>query len=176
MDSRNLGRAIRQARLSKKLTQSEVVGTYITRNMLSQIESGAAMPSVKTLEYLCEKLDLQPEALMSDNTDVINSPNEYLRIRRLFEEKKYAEVIASPAEGEYSDELAAIRAKAYIFLAKQLLSSGKIADYQQAVEYSKKAEELSGIGIFSNGETSAEAREIVRTAASKLSEYYKSLI
>lgn len=46
------GRRIKEARISKKMTQSEVVGTFITRNMLSQIESGAAAPSLKTLEYL----------------------------------------------------------------------------------------------------------------------------
>lgn len=52
MDSIELGKRIREARLSKKMTQSEVVGTFITRNMLSQIESGTATPSFKTLEYL----------------------------------------------------------------------------------------------------------------------------
>ena len=46
MDQIKLGKRIREARLAKKMTQSEVVGTFITRNMLSQIESGSASPSI----------------------------------------------------------------------------------------------------------------------------------
>ena len=40
MDSITLGRRIKEARLAKKMTQNEVVGNFITRNILSQIESG----------------------------------------------------------------------------------------------------------------------------------------
>ena len=54
MENNTLGKRIKEARLAKKMTQSEVVGDFITRNMLSQIESGSATPSVKTLEYLCK--------------------------------------------------------------------------------------------------------------------------
>ena len=44
MDNAELGRRLKAARLAKKMTQSEVVGDFITRNMLSQIESGTATP------------------------------------------------------------------------------------------------------------------------------------
>lgn len=49
MENNTLGKRIKEARLAKKMTQSEVVGDFITRNMLSQIESGSATPSVKPL-------------------------------------------------------------------------------------------------------------------------------
>ena len=60
MENNTLGKRIKEARLAKKMTQSEVVGDFITRNMLSQIESGSATPSVKTLEYLCKVLEIDP--------------------------------------------------------------------------------------------------------------------
>ena len=60
MENNTLGKRIKEARLAKKMTQSEVVGDFITRNMLSQIESGSATPSVKTLEYLCKVLEIEP--------------------------------------------------------------------------------------------------------------------
>ena len=60
MGKNTLGKRIKEARLAKKMTQSEVVGDFITRNMLSQIESGSATPSVKTLEYLCKVLEIEP--------------------------------------------------------------------------------------------------------------------
>ncbi|MCL2638593.1 MAG: helix-turn-helix domain-containing protein, partial [Oscillospiraceae bacterium] len=42
-----------------------VVGNYITRNMLSQIESGAAFPSIRTLEYLSGVLEVPMSELMT---------------------------------------------------------------------------------------------------------------
>lgn len=66
MDQIKLGKRIREARLAKKMTQSEVVGTFITRNMLSQIESGSASPSIKTLEYLSKVLEISLPELMAE--------------------------------------------------------------------------------------------------------------
>ena len=71
MNQITLGRRIREARLAKKMTQSEVVGTFITRNMLSQIESGSASPSIKTLEYLSKVLEIPlPELMAEDEVSV----------------------------------------------------------------------------------------------------------
>ena len=53
------------ARLGKNLPQSAVTGGFITRNMLSQIESGTALPSIATLEYLCRKLEIPASELLS---------------------------------------------------------------------------------------------------------------
>ena len=66
MEKNTLGKRIKEARLAKKMTQSEVVGDFITRNMLSQIESGSATPSVKTLEYLCKVLEKVIDALVTE--------------------------------------------------------------------------------------------------------------
>jgi transcriptional regulator with XRE-family HTH domain len=63
-----LGKRIKEARLAKKMTQSDVVGGYITRNMLSQIESGAAFPSIRTLEYLSGVLEVPMSELMAENS------------------------------------------------------------------------------------------------------------
>ena len=43
----NIGEKIRKLRNGKLMTQAELAGTQITRNMLSQIESGTAMPSLQ---------------------------------------------------------------------------------------------------------------------------------
>lgn len=65
MNPEILGQRIKEARLAKKMTQSEVVGSFITRNMLSQIESGTATPSMKTLSYLAQVLDIPLSALLA---------------------------------------------------------------------------------------------------------------
>jgi transcriptional regulator with XRE-family HTH domain len=52
----DLGSKIRQARLDAGLSQRQLCGEEITRNMLSLIENGAAKPSMKTLTVLARRL------------------------------------------------------------------------------------------------------------------------
>ncbi|MCL2003343.1 MAG: helix-turn-helix domain-containing protein [Oscillospiraceae bacterium] len=61
-----IGQRIREARLNRQMTQQELVGDFITRNMLSKIENDAATPSVRTLEYLAGAMGLPPGSLLSD--------------------------------------------------------------------------------------------------------------
>ncbi len=53
-----LGQKIKDARLARGMTQKELVGDFITRNMLSKIENDSATPSVRTLERLAGALGL----------------------------------------------------------------------------------------------------------------------
>ena len=53
-----IGEKIKHYRLKQGLTQSQLAGNFITRNMLSQIENGTANPSLATIEYLTKKLSL----------------------------------------------------------------------------------------------------------------------
>lgn len=63
-----LGEKLRQARLEAGLSQRQLCGEEITRNMLSQIEHGTARPSMNTLCYFARKLGkpvgyfLEPDA------------------------------------------------------------------------------------------------------------------
>ena len=51
-----LGEKLKQARLDAGLSQRQLCGDTITRNMLSQIENGTANPSVATLQVLANRL------------------------------------------------------------------------------------------------------------------------
>ena len=53
-----LGQIIKNERVKRRLTQEQVAGDFITRNMLSKIENNLANPSIKTIEYLSKKLDI----------------------------------------------------------------------------------------------------------------------
>lgn len=50
------GEKLKQARLEAGLSQRQLCGERITRNMLSLIENGSATPSMDTLQYLAQKL------------------------------------------------------------------------------------------------------------------------
>lgn len=68
-----LGEKLKTARLEAGFSQRQLCGETITRNMLSQIEHGAARPSMETLRYLASRLGkplswfLEEDAAMSPN-------------------------------------------------------------------------------------------------------------
>lgn len=68
-----LGEKLRQARLEAGLSQRALCGEKITRNMLSQIENGAAKPSMETLCYLSHGLRKPVSYFLEE--DVVISPN-----------------------------------------------------------------------------------------------------
>ena len=175
MDAKNLGRIIKEARLAKKMTQNEVVGDFITRNMLSQIESGSAMPSVKTLEYLCKVLDIQIEAY--DSSPVAEKGMiGYVELRNLYAAGVYEEIVKADPPAGYTDEFLALKARACLHLAQQLIENEDIAAYQRAVELAKESKELAGQGIFADISSEGLADLVIKKAAAKLSAYYSSLV
>lgn len=86
-----LGKKLRQARIEAGLSQKQLCGEEITRNMLSLIENGSAKPSMKTLQYLAGRLGksvsffLEETAVLSPNQDVMATA------RQLFDSGNYPE-------------------------------------------------------------------------------------
>lgn len=68
-----LGQRLKQARLEAGLSQRQLCGDTITRNMLSQIENGAARPSMDTLQYLAAQLGKSVSYFLEGSTA---SPNQ----------------------------------------------------------------------------------------------------
>lgn len=74
-----LGEKIRSARIELGMTQRQLCGGEITRNMLSQIEHNTATPSMKTLVYLAGQLDKPIGYFLEEETAV--SPNQQRMVR-----------------------------------------------------------------------------------------------
>ena len=106
----SLGTRIREARLQKQMTQKDVVGDYMTRNMLSKIENGSATPSVKTLTHLADALEL-PMSYFVDETADAPVPSEHLK-----EIGRLAELLL-----ELGEESSLVRAAALCLKARVLL-------------------------------------------------------
>ena len=74
-----LGEKIKQARLEAGLSQRQLCGEEVTRNMLSQIENGSAKPSMATLSYFAARLGksvsffLEEEAVCSPNQEIMTA-------------------------------------------------------------------------------------------------------
>ncbi|MBP1561356.1 MAG: helix-turn-helix transcriptional regulator [Oscillospiraceae bacterium] len=175
------GRRIKEARIAKKMTQSEVVGSFITRNMLSQIESGSAVPSLKTLEYLASVLDIPISSLMPQGEDAA-APEAYpeterlVKIKGLFSDGLYCEAITEAGResdwGSLKDEFTAVLAQCYFKLAEVSAADNTV----KAVEYAKEAAALAEKGFYANDALKGKAINLLNSLAEQLSRYYAGLI
>lgn len=87
----NIGEKIRSLRIAKLMTQSELVGDRITRNMLSCIENGSAQPSLSTVSYIAGRLNVPIGFLLADEGDeiVYQKMNSLANIKRAFQAGDY---------------------------------------------------------------------------------------
>lgn len=139
-----LGEKLRLARQEAGLSQRQLCGDVITRNMLSQIEHGTARPSMDTLRYLAARLGKPVSYFLEEDGAV--SPNQGLMVRARQAEAAEARVLLQAFqqpdpvlewEWKYRSALAALAA------AEQALAQGKNLYARQLLE--EAAEFDSGI-------------------------------
>ena len=123
----NIGEKIKEARLKNKMTQNELCGDKITRNMLSAIENGKAVGSLDTLTYLADRLDISLSYLFSDDTDsfFFEKKARMPKIRAALDEKNYNLCISLIMNlGKQDNELSFILATCYFELGVQSVKFG----------------------------------------------------
>jgi transcriptional regulator with XRE-family HTH domain len=175
MDRAEIGRIIKEARLAKKLTQSQVVGDFITRNMLSQIESGTAIPSIKTLEYLSKKLDisihlLTPEDRRLSITETQGDARPIMKAKALYRGGDFRAAAAAvkpllDTENLFYDEACAVYTMSCLAYAK----SGDVSK-ADANAYAKEAMLYADKGFYSCREWKVEACCLVETSQQNYSD------
>lgn len=126
-----LGQRIRQARLETGLSQRQLCGDTITRNMLSRIENGAVRPSMTTLRFLAEALG-KPVSYFLDET-AVTSPNveRMAQARQRYEAGEFAKVLELLEDYQQPDEIfawekALLQAKCYLSLASQAIGQDRL--------------------------------------------------
>lgn len=99
-----LGQRIKNERTLLGLSQRQLCGDVITRNMLSQIENGLARPSMDTLSYLAKQLGKPISYFLEENA--VTSPNQGLMrdARQAFVTSDFAKVMALLERYAESDE------------------------------------------------------------------------
>lgn len=125
-----LGARLKQARLEAGLSQRQLCGDVITRNMLSQIENGAARPSMDTLRYLAARLGKSVSHFLEE--EVILSPNQTVmaRAREAWisgDQEKILEILAeyrSP-DNLFDNEKTLLEHLAVLALAENVLCAGR---------------------------------------------------
>lgn len=147
-----LGQKIKALRLEKKMTQADLAGDTITRNMLSQIENGVAQPSVSTILELADKLDVPTEYFFSESgtLDDFRKISAIAKIRKLYAAGDYGKCISKlDALNIFDDETQYIYARAAfakgIELYRAGFLSGAMEYFQKAIEHGEKTVYLEGI-------------------------------
>ena len=87
----DIGKKIKNLRVEKLMTQAELAGGEITRNMLSQIENGIALPSLTTVIYLANRLGVSAGFLLADEKDdfMYKKLNTMKNIKKAFTDKSF---------------------------------------------------------------------------------------
>ena len=142
-----VGEKIRRRRGELGLTQREVAGENVTRNMICRIERGDCLPSLDTLRSVAKALSVSVAYLVSEEDDYAAfSVMEALpALREAYRRTRYADVLTLteklPPEG-VSDEVAALAAAASLGLAERSMRDGnlkKIPEYvDRAKQYAEK--------------------------------------
>ena len=115
-----IGQRLKQARLAAGLSQRQLCGETITRNMLSQIENGVARPSMETLQTLAKRLG-RPVSYFLEESDPVREA------RQAFAEGAYSRALEALEEAQTeNDECHYLMALSCLRLAEEAISQGKI--------------------------------------------------
>lgn len=140
-----LGEKIKSIRKSRGMTQSALCENLITRNMLSQIESGKASPSLDTLKAISERLEVSLSYLVSeeDSLFLYEKLKKIKRIKELYLQHRFGDCIKEASNlSEGDDEIYLILADCYFNIGKHYALYGYLnkglSALNASLEYSNK--------------------------------------
>ncbi len=134
-----LGEKLLRARQEAGLSQRQLCGDVITRNMLSQIEHGTARPSMDTLRYLASRLGkpisffLEEDVVTSSNLALMQQAREAWKAG---EAEKTREILSRYRipDATFDWERQYLTAVSGLAAAEQALSEGKNPYARQLLE------------------------------------------
>ena len=127
-----LGEKLKKARLDRGLTQTQVCGERITRNMLSQLENDSASPSVRTLEYLADALGVSMGWLLEQDP----AAEQLQQARQLFRQRDFSacfDALCDHPAGRTEEGLL-ILIRSALFLSEAALADGRFREAYDMAE------------------------------------------
>ena len=130
-----LGEHLKQARLDAGLSQRQLCGDRITRNMLSQIEHGTARPSMETLRYLATQLGKPVSYFLEED-----APGPQIQQAREAWMQGDPDAALQALEGTASDpETSLLRALCCLSLAQTAIGQGRLPYAETLLEKAAEA-------------------------------------
>ena len=127
-----IGKRLRQARPEAGLSQRQLCGDVITRNMLSLIENGSARPSMDTLAYLAERLG-KPMGYFWEEAQAVSANTPCMEKARIaYTQGDFAgalEILGAyqKPDGMFDDEYGLLKTLALLCRAEQVLNRPALA-------------------------------------------------
>ncbi len=125
-----IGKKIKNIRVEKLMTQSELSGDLITRNMLSQIENGTAQPSLTTVFYLAQRLGVPAGYLLSEGEEefVYSKIRVMKNIKKAYLDRSFewCREMCLTSFDEFDDELELILTDCCIGTAEEHMRNGRL--------------------------------------------------
>lgn len=134
-----LGQRLKQARMEAGLSQRQLCGDTITRNMLSLIENGNAKPSMDTLKLLAARLGKPVSFFLEEESQASPNAAAMDAARKCFDSGDYAGALQA-MEGYRQPDPLCDREKtlledlALLALAEQAIAEGRIPYARKLLE------------------------------------------
>jgi len=120
----SMGEKIKKLRKDKKMTQTDLAGSEMTKSMLSQIENNLTMPSMKNLQYLAFRLGKPASYFIEDQLKQNDSIEEEIQ-----EELKEAARLLSEDKAEEAQNRLERMTKNYNLEQDSKLNADLLAKY-----------------------------------------------
>ena len=137
-----IGERLKSRRAFLGMTQAELAGEFITRNMLSQIENGTALPSLTTVMYLSERLSVSPDYFLFRYGNSFSSLKAAMlpHLRELFANGEYEECYSyyKKHATETDDEVALILTYCALHAARRYVRSGNLDSALREIEAARR--------------------------------------
>jgi len=168
----DMGSKIKQARLEAGLSQRQVCGDTITRNMLSQIENGVARPSMDTLKFLAAQLGKSVSFFLEETAVETPNPQVMADARQAYAQHRFADLLdilaayRSP-DPLFDEEMWYLSALAALGRAEELLRMGDAAAAAALLEQVHRG------SIYYRPDLEQRRRLMLEKAYQELEEYYR---
>jgi transcriptional regulator with XRE-family HTH domain len=184
-----LGQKIKKIRKEKGLTQADLCGDQITRNMLSQIESEKALPSISSLRYLARRLEIPIGYFLTDQGDELyyRKLASISSIKKSYTEKQWEKCIElCRSLPDLDDETALLCADCYLKIGLRQFQNGEMDPAKRSFELCRlfstrtvypheELQELSGIysSLIQSLEEHAQSANILAGGGKSFQEKYE---
>ncbi len=147
-----LGDRIRNIRHRRGMTQAELAGDDITRNMLSRIENGLSLPSLTSLCAIASRLDVPIGALFDEHDDYAVWQLT-ATLKKSLQSKRYARAIEtfnSSGIDKVPDETASLLCEIFTRRAEELYAIGKLSAALDVLTSAEKFQQQIKSNQYSN--------------------------
>jgi tetratricopeptide (TPR) repeat protein len=153
--TQSLGERVRQLRTTLNITQTELAGTRVTKEYISQIERGKARPTAEMVQWMAERLGVDEHYLANGTTlrDYAYTEAIVSRAEAAVEGQRYTEAVETLSAATISPEAPELQLRALLADSWAQMQIGNIRTAVARLEHARQLAE-TGFGPLELAEIS----------------------